>query len=192
VWGKWLPYHFARVGACVGQFLDAGLQVVGVQYSAASTDYKIQSSAENAGFEFLSLDLGKHETDFRPLRIVRRWPTVLRQHRARMVFIPSYWNWSVTMTILSKLQNCRVIMMNESHAGTERATGWKKWIKRQIVRQFDAALVGGTPHKRYFASLGIPENKIFTGYDAIDNDYFAAQAEEIRSADEGKQRAERA
>ena len=46
----------------------------------------------------------------------------------------------------------------------------------------DAALVGGTPHKRYFAGLGIPEDKIFTGYDAIDNAYFAARADEIRAS----------
>jgi hypothetical protein len=52
-----------------------------------------------------------------------------------------------------------------------------KWIKRQIIRQFDAALVGGTPHKRYFAGLGIPKEKIFTGYDAVDNAYFAARAD---------------
>ena len=73
-------------------------------------------------------------------------------------------------------------MMNESHAGTEQATGWKRWIKRQIVKQFDAALVGGEPHKRHFASLGIPTDKIFTGYDAVDNDFFASRADDIRAA----------
>ncbi len=57
-----------------------------------------------------------------------------------------------------------------------------KWIKRQIVRQFDAALVGGAPQKRHFAGLGIPADKIFTGYDAIDNAYFAARADEIRAS----------
>ena len=29
--------------------------------------------------------------------------------------------------------------------------------------------------------MGIPEDKIFTGYDAVDNQYFAQQAEEVRS-----------
>jgi hypothetical protein len=43
----------------------------------------------------------------------------------------------------AKSLGLRTVMMNESHAGTERATGWKKWIKRQIVRQFAAALVVG-------------------------------------------------
>lgn len=182
VWGKWLPYHFSRVGACVGSFQGAGLRVLGVQYSEVSTDYKIQSSATDAGFEFLDLHLGRHETDFRPLHILKRWPAALRQHNVRVAFLPSYWDWSVTMALLCKLRGCKVIMMNESHAGTERASGWKRWIKRQIVKRFDAALVGGGPHKRHFAELGILEEKIFTGYDAVDNDFFAARADEIRTA----------
>ncbi|MFM8888255.1 MAG: hypothetical protein ACKOKC_17805, partial [Chthoniobacterales bacterium] len=71
---------------------------------------------------------------------------------------------------------------NESHAGTEQATGWRRWIKRQIVKRFDAAFVGGEPHKRHFASLGILSDKIFTGYDAVDNGFFAFCADEIRAA----------
>jgi glycosyltransferase involved in cell wall biosynthesis len=46
---------------------------------------------------------------------------------------------------------------------------------------FHAALVGGTPQRRYFASLGLPQEKIFTGYDAVDNDYFTERSENIRS-----------
>jgi len=63
----------------------------------------------------------------------------------------------------------------------------RRWIKRQIVKQFDAAFVGGEPHKRHFASLGIPAEKIFTGYDAVDNDFFAARADEIRDAQKRRQ-----
>ena len=49
------------------------------------------------------------------------------------------------------------------------------------MKRFDAALVGGEPQKRHFASLGIPADKIFTGYDAVDNDFFASRADEIRA-----------
>jgi glycosyltransferase involved in cell wall biosynthesis len=92
----------------------------------------------------------------------------------------------------AKSLGIRTVMMNESHAGTEHATGsayalrvygvTRRWIKRQIVKRFDAAFVGGEPHKRHFASLGIPAEKIFTGYDAVDNDFFAQRADEIRAA----------
>ena len=185
VWGKWLPYHFARVRACAECFAEAGLKVVGVQYSDVSRDYRIKSGLEGDDFVFLSPRLGRHETDFRPWRILSRWPRLLVQHRAKVVFVPSYWDWSVTIAVVSKVFGCRVVMMNESHAGTEQATGWKRWIKRQIVKRFDAAFVGGEPHKRHFASLGIPSDKIFTGYDAVDNALFAARADEVRSMEHG-------
>ncbi|MEM0966357.1 MAG: glycosyltransferase family 4 protein [Verrucomicrobiota bacterium] len=71
-------------------------------------------------------------------------------------------------------------MMNESHAGTEKAKGWKKQIKRMLVRRFDAALVGGKPHKEHFSAFGIPPDKIFTGYDAISNRTFSSGATEAK------------
>jgi glycosyltransferase involved in cell wall biosynthesis len=63
-------------------------------------------------------------------------------------------------------------MMNESHALTERSRGVAKWSKRQILKFFHSALVGGTAQAEHFKNLGIPCNRIFDGYDAVDNEYF--------------------
>jgi hypothetical protein len=116
---------------------------------------------------------------------------LFKREGVTVVFVPSYSPARfLAIFAAAKSLGLRTVMMNESHAGTERATGWKRWIKRQIVRQFDAALVGGEPHKRYFAGLGIPEDKIFTGYDAVDNDFFASRASEVRAADQGRQGAD--
>jgi glycosyltransferase involved in cell wall biosynthesis len=71
-------------------------------------------------------------------------------------------------------------MMNESHAGTEKATGLKKALKKFIISRFDAALVGGAPHCRHFVSLGLPSELIHTGYDAIDNNFFSREAGKAR------------
>jgi glycosyltransferase involved in cell wall biosynthesis len=45
---------------------------------------------------------------------------------------------------------------------------------------FAAALVGGAPQAAYARELGIPEEAIFPGYDAVDNAYFAEQAARVR------------
>jgi glycosyltransferase involved in cell wall biosynthesis len=58
---------------------------------------------------------------------------------------------------------------------------WREAVKRRIVRQFSAALVGGTPHREYVAELGVPPDRIFDGYDVVDNDYYAAGADAARS-----------
>jgi glycosyltransferase involved in cell wall biosynthesis len=96
-------------------------------------------------------------------------------------FLPSYSpKQSLAMVLAAKSLGLKTVMMNESHAGTARATGFSAWIKRRLIGLFDAALVGGTPQKRYFASMGLPADRIFTGYDAVDNEYFARRADEVR------------
>ena len=57
---------------------------------------------------------------------------------------------------------------------------WREWLKRRIVRLFAAALVGGAPQAAYARELGMPEEAIFQGYDAVDNVYFAEQAARVR------------
>jgi glycosyltransferase involved in cell wall biosynthesis len=71
-------------------------------------------------------------------------------------------------------------MMNDTHAGTARARGLKMAFKRRIVSSFHAGFVAGAPQKRYFSSLGLSADKIVTGYDAVDNDYFASRTDEVK------------
>ena len=118
-----------------------------------------------------------------PVEVFRKARRLFREEKVDVAFLPSYSPARYfALFAAAKSLGLRTVMMNESHAGTEQATGWKRWIKRQIVKRFDAAFVGGQPHKRHFASLGIPAEKIFTGYDAVDNDFFAQRADEIRAA----------
>jgi len=65
----------------------------------------------------------------------------------------------------------------------------RKTMFQRLTKAHDGARdkndFGGEPHKRHFASLGIPAEKIFTGYDAVDNALFAAKADEVRSMEQG-------
>jgi glycosyltransferase involved in cell wall biosynthesis len=62
-----------------------------------------------------------------------------------------------------------------------RRPWWREAVKRRLVRQFSAALVGGTPHRDYVVQLGLPPERVFDGYDVVDNDYFAAGADAARA-----------
>jgi hypothetical protein len=122
------------------------------------------------------------EEEVSPLDVFLKARSLFRGEKVDVAFLPSYSPARYfALLAAAKSLGIRTVMMNESHAGTEQATGWKRWIKRQIVKRFDAAFVGGEPHKRHFASLGIPAEKIFTGYDAVDGDFFAQRADEIRA-----------
>ena len=74
-----------------------------------------------------------------------------------------------------------MIVMSESARQDEPRTKWKEMIKRRIVSFFSAALVGGRRHVEYLVELGVPRERIFTGYDVVDNEYFRERTDEIRS-----------
>ncbi|HEY5551418.1 MAG TPA: glycosyltransferase family 4 protein [Opitutaceae bacterium] len=178
IWGNWGPYHHARFTALRSAAAALGVDVRGVELVPRSDIYEWQSIAGSDAV--WRLPVNEREMDFRPLRLARMLRPLLRREHPVVVFVPSYWHWSLECNLLARAVGARIVMMNESHAGTERAQGLKRWIKRQIVRRFHAALVGGTPHKRHFASLGLAENLIATGYDAVDNDFFARKAAKVR------------
>jgi glycosyltransferase involved in cell wall biosynthesis len=61
-----------------------------------------------------------------------------------------------------------------------RRAWWREVVKRRIVRQFSAALVGGTPHREYVVELGLNPDRVFDGYDVVDNDYYRISSDNVR------------
>lgn len=189
--GQFGPYHHARVAALQRAAVELGVRVVPVQIAASTSTYA-WSKGTGACEDLRTLCEGTDE-GASPLEVFLKARKLFRGEKVDVAFLPSYWPARYfALFAAAKSLGLRTVMMNESHASTEQATGsayamrvygvTRRWIKRQIVKQFDAAFVGGEPHKRHFTSLGIPADKIFTGYDAVDNDFFASRADEIRAA----------
>lgn len=178
VWGNWGPYHRARYQALREAAAKVGIEVEGMELFPKSGYYEWTNDCDDAGIH--RLNVGRVESDFNPSRLFRLVLPRLRRIRPDVIFVPSYWHWSLLLNVCSRLRGARVVMMNESHAGTERARGWKRAVKGAIVRRFHAALVGGQPHRDYFASLGLDAERIYTGYDAIDHPYFAMRSDSAR------------
>jgi len=80
----------------------------------------------------------------------------------------------------SRRNGARAIVMSESSEGDEPRRWWKERMKRQVVALCSAALVGGSLHAAYLESLGAPRERIFDGYDAVDNGHFRNNAETAR------------
>ena len=73
------------------------------------------------------------------------------------------------------------ILMSESQIDDAPRSYLREVLKRRIVTQFDAALVGGPPHAEYVGRLGISSDKLHYGYNAVDNAYFEREADAARS-----------
>jgi len=178
LWAQYGPYHFARVSAL--RQMAGSVQVHALELANRTADYAWRRAGGFTGLITLCPDSLSEELPFRTVFLRTR--RELARLGVEVCFLPSYApKQSLAALLAAKSLGVRAVMMNESHAGTARASGAAALIKRRLIGLFDAALVGGTPQKRYFASMGLAEDKIFTGYDAVDNEYFARRADEVRS-----------
>ena len=172
------PYHVARLAAAAA----ARLELTAVELSSETREYAWEAVESGKSFQRVTLF---PESDSRAAtsgEVKRRLRQALEAARPAVVVVPG---WS-DAGALAGLEWCGergvpVVVMSESTAWDERRVGWKEWIKRRVVGGFSAALVGGTPQADYLAQLGLPRERIFFGYDAVDNDYFAGKAAEVRS-----------
>lgn len=106
----------------------------------------------------------------------------LDQLQPDVVAIPG-WGFPVSRAALSwcKRNSIPAILMSESKWDDEKRFWWKEQLKSWLyVRKYDAAIVGGKLHRDYLVQLGFPPEKIFFGYDVVDNDYFTQGADAAR------------
>jgi glycosyltransferase involved in cell wall biosynthesis len=92
------------------------------------------------------------------------------------------WSYTEALAALRWCSQSRVpaVVMSESTEWDMPRQVWRESIKRQIVRLCATALVGGQAHANYMVQLGMPAERVFLGYDAVDNRYFENKVVEIR------------
>jgi len=199
--GNFGPYHHARVVALQKYCSINGVEVFPVQVASSTSIYAWKSNEIPSMHKPLSSQVTTNTLDnpisprasalitlfsgveetISPFLVFIRARILLQKHSVKVAFLPSYSPLRY-FALFAAAYSLRIhtVMMNDSHAKTASLSRWKKWFKQLIVKRFDAALVAGKPHKRHFNNLGIPSNRIFTGYDAVDNTYFSNRANLIR------------
>jgi glycosyltransferase involved in cell wall biosynthesis len=171
------PYHHARLNAVADK-----LAVTGFEWSAKG--YDAWGVAE-APARYHKISLFPEATDDYPGKreLRRAFCSALEQANPDVVAINGWNNFgSLTAANCCVERRIPMVVMSESARQDEARTWWKEMIKRQIVDFYSAALVGGQRHVEYLVELGMPRDRIFTGYDVVDNAYFARGTFEIRNS----------
>lgn len=171
------PYHHARLNAA-GRLLD----IYGVEACAAENTYAWDKVDGAESFQRITLTEKSSQEKAWRIELRKRMSVELDRIKPDVVVVPG---WSLD-DALAAMDWCRrnqvpIITMSESTAWDEPRKPWKEWVKHQVVDLCSAALVGGTPHKEYIVQLGMPENRVFLGYDAVDNHYFREKADSVRA-----------
>lgn len=172
------PYHQARLKQAARR-----LNLVAIEFSSADDEYSWSLVREMAFPRFALFEDADVMTKS-PAEIAQRLHMALEKVRPDVVAVPG---WSAPGALIA-ISWCLgsgvpIIMMSDSTAidAPRRALG--EWVKRRILRFCGAALVAGTPQSTYLRALDVEPDRIFLGYDVVDNAHFANGADSSRLND---------
>jgi glycosyltransferase involved in cell wall biosynthesis len=173
-----VPYHEARARAAA---VAGGLRICMVQLAEVDEFRVLQQPKESEAFRRYTLFPDIQFSKIGGREMVRRLWACLDQIRPAVVCING-WSFGGAIAALAWGVSRRVpaIVMSESTEIDGRRHWWSEAVKRRIIALCSAALVGGTPHRDYIAALGASAQRIFRGYDAVDNEHFARGAAAAR------------
>ncbi|MGA7931982.1 MAG: glycosyltransferase family 4 protein, partial [Kovacikia sp.] len=176
-------YHAARLGAAHTACQDLGWHLTAIHVTDQTREHPWGTLDPQVPFPLQTLlpaattpatvDRGPNSTIAGTLL-----SACLSRLKPDVMVIPG-WGFPISRVALrwSKQQQIPAILMSESKWDDEKRNWLKELLKAWLyIRKFDAALVGGRLHRDYLIKLGFPGDRIFLGYDAVDNDYFTHSA----------------
>jgi glycosyltransferase involved in cell wall biosynthesis len=185
MWPRFGPYHLARLNAASQRLKEHDASVLALETARTEATYQWDVVDEPLLFarHILFPESDYCALDSRTIRTAVF--TRLGQLEPEAVVVCG-WDFPESVAALRWCRKKRIpcILMSDSTQRDAKRHWWKEWLKGRLVRGFSAALVAGKPQKDYVVKLGMPPERVFTGYDAVDNDYFSRQAELIRGREQ--------
>lgn len=165
------PYHRARICKATEQFARAGLRLVPIQLFERADGYDWSPGATKE--DVVDLALRTAERDRLRWRDVRRVLATLHKQKPALVFVNG---WATRDALVvhawCRMHGIKTVLVSDSVPKEAADQDWREYIKALVVRGSTGAFVGGAPHRRYVAELGMPANRIFDGCDVVDNGHF--------------------
>jgi len=167
------PYHIARVKAArdIGQ--DLAIEVVGIELARYSSQYPWKVNLNSLNFELTTVCSGYKYEGISLHHLIFNIFKLLNKINPDILALSGYSEIGmITAFIWAKIYAKKTILFSESKEDDASRVFYKELIKKFIISFYDAAIVGGNPHRRYLEKLGMGSNAIFLGYDVIQNNDF--------------------
>lgn len=182
LWARYGPYHLARLKGAVRAARERGYSIQGLELASSDDIYE---------WERVQLD-GAGVTTIFPGQSYESIPvSTMRNAVGRALEeagcdVVAVNGWSVPEARVGiewrrSGPGRRAVLMSETKRDDSRRRWWKEWPKSRVVRRCDTALVGGRMQADYLADLGFKRERVFFGYDVVNNDYFETGADAARA-----------
>jgi 1,2-diacylglycerol 3-alpha-glucosyltransferase len=183
VWIDFGAYHLARLraiqevlgGECVG------IELVGGYGTSDCCDLPFRSQ-ERAGLNIITLFPNQNLPDLSTWQLSIKLIQALDQLSPESIALCGYHRIENLIALAwARFRGCTVVLMSESKQDDAPRQPLQEWIKSLLVRCFHGYLVGGQPQRQYILEMGAHQERVFEGYDAVDNLLFQEGAAQARS-----------
>jgi glycosyltransferase involved in cell wall biosynthesis len=168
-WPSIGPYHLARLRALAAA--NEAAPVVGLATSSREQKYAWERGDQPCRIETV-FDRQDFES-IDPGRIRREVMKRLTEIGPDVVGVNSYSLPDARASVEWCRRNGKMaILCTDSKRDDAPRVAWRELLKKQLVSLFDAAVVAGSPQRRYLVDLGFPAARIRDGLDVVDNEFF--------------------
>ena len=175
IWNHFGPYHMARIRALHPHFEVSSIELASDQRLYRWWRGELDSSSH-------TLTSGDWEDQNKLLVAIKLWRKLTLLQPA-IILVPGYASLAAISAALWGCANgAATIVMSESNIDDRQRSYWSETLKALIVRLlFSGGIAGGKRSIQYLERLGLPAHHIASGYDVVDNQYFASCAQECRN-----------
>ncbi|MFO8052422.1 MAG: glycosyltransferase family 4 protein [Candidatus Omnitrophota bacterium] len=180
IWPDFNFYHLARFRAL---YKKLGKNLLGIEFiGGEGDDHTTQWRYEDR--DKMPITTLFPESDFSQLNRRRVGEAAVKElisWGADTIFVNGYSRPELRVIInWAYKNNKRCFTFFETKEDDFRRFFWKEWAKKAIIKKLDGAICGGILHKKYLMKLGMPEDRIYFGYDVVDNDFFKEKSRQAR------------
>lgn len=165
-WEQYTPYHVERVQAVRDARLTP-LDILHVATTPTSREYPFTpTDLARAGVRTLFHDRTVDGTTARA-RLWRRL-ALLRRYKIRYAFLCHYElvDTFVAAAVM-RLMGIKVFTMFDSKFDDKPRRFWREFMKRFFLLPYHGGLVSGRHSREYAQFLGLPDDRLFSGYDTV-------------------------
>jgi glycosyltransferase involved in cell wall biosynthesis len=175
------PYSIPRFKALQALRKDDEVRVMALGETERMREWRVEKTG--LGFDYEEAAPGQAVENIAPHLLTARVRQWLDDLNPRAVAITGYYYPAMRAAARWARRNGRAsLFLGDSHWADRRRFLLKEWIKGWWVRRhYDAAFVAGERTAAYLMRLGYPRERIWTGYDVVDNQAFASGASAARA-----------
>lgn len=176
------PYSIPRFRALQALRPDCSVRVMALGATERMREWKVRK--QDLGFDYLEAVPGETVEHIEPRVLssrVRQW---LDDCDPQAVVITGYYYPAMRAAAQWARRHGRAsVYLGDSQRVDRPRLALREWLKGWWVRRhYDSAFVAGERAADYLAGLGFPRERIWTGYDVVDNDTIASGAGAARAA----------